>query len=770
MISYLLHSSLLISGFLFCYHFILSKETFFSANRWVLLIGLFLSFVLPLISIPESWSLSHVINERSSSATSYESAAISDLGRIHDSVLRKQHMEDEVRMELRATEEVSPAELSTLSSLPLVIDWTGVLYRVYLIGLMLFILLFLMQVGRIIYFIVTGKSKRTGSYILIEHPGLSSSFSFINMIFIRPHSFDDVTYRQIIDHEAVHVQDRHSYDMLLAELLLIVQWYNPFAWMYKKAIENNLEFITDHQMIHRGVDAQQYQMSLVRVAIPSHTLSLVNNYNQSFLKKRIIMMNAQKSSLRNSWKYLLLFPLAGLSMSCLNNVKAQNEPPAPPPPPAAVSAPVPPPPPAAPPVTPSRDSRTTIPAPPSPPAPASPRAPEAPKVPRKGSNIAMHINGHNDVDVSSGTWSAENRANQVCFEFDAGKKNHQWQWSDCWTQAEFGDISKLSSGPITITREAGVLSLNGKYSNGKVSGEFKFTPSEKFQSIVKSAAKDALSDATMIHLFISDFNMAYMNYLASTGMALSGEGIVALVVHDVRMEECKGYIEQLKSAGLTTNDLDDLVKFKIHGIDANYISDLKKAGIKDLTVESILMLSIHDVDIDYLTAIEQSGLKNLSTEEITQYAIHDVDPATIKGFKESGMKDLSTQDMIQFAIHDIDIDYLRAFDKEDMKSLTKDELIQYAIHDVEPKYIVDMKKLGFKSLSNGDIIQCHIHDVNPSEVKNIMDLGFRNESFREFIDLSIHGITSDDIKKVMAAGHKNKSLREYRDMIISSQY
>lgn len=775
MINYLLHSSLLIMGFYVCYQWLLSKETFFTANRWVLLMGILLSFVLPFVSIPESWSINHAFDKSASLiqsdrvSSTYQSISYNaTTGTQHSKIIdcEVSYMDAD---EMLITEESIYAD-SAFSTAFANVDWIAVGLRIYFLGLLFFVILFLIQLGRIAYFIWTGHIKKIGTHRLIEHPRLSTSFSFANMIFIQSHCYDQMTYNQILDHEAVHIKDRHSYDMLIAELLLILQWYNPFAWMYKKAVENNLEFITDHQMIHRGIDAQQYQMSLVRVAIPLHTLSLVNNYNQSFLKKRIIMMNAQKSSLRNSWKYLILFPMVGLSMSCLNNVNAQNEPPAPPAPPTPVVAPMAPSPPEAP-TSPSKTNKVgQPPAPPQPPAPIAPPVPPRIHAVPKAPKPMMHFNGGDEVDVTKGKWHAENDGDKVCFELEAGKSNHQWQWSECWKKSQFGDLSKLATGPIIITRDAGTITLSGKYLNGEASGDFNFSPSSSFKNAVKNADKEEISDAIMMHLFISDFSNEYLNYLVGSGLRLTDGGIVALAIHEVSMAECKNYISQLKNIGLNTTDVEDIVKFKIHDVDVNYIKDLKSAGITDLSVENIMMLSIHDVDVDYLRELDKAGLKNLSTEEIAQFAIHGIDVDNIKSFIESGLKDLSTEDIIQFAIHDIDADYLKSFERSDIQKLTKDELIRFAIHDVEPRYILDLRRLGFKNISNEDIIECHIHDVNPAEMQAVIDLGFKNASIRDFIDLSIHGISARDIKKMIDTGHKNKSLTEYRDMIISNQY
>src|SRR4029079_12241467 len=108
----------------------------------------------------------------------------------------------------------------------------------------------------------------------------------------------------------------------------VFQWFNPFAWIYRKEIENNLEFLTDDQLTQKEkVDKQRYQLSLLKVSAPHFPLSLTNNYNQSILKKRIAMMNTKRSNLHTAWKYFFLMPVLAFLACLLNEPMAygQNE-------------------------------------------------------------------------------------------------------------------------------------------------------------------------------------------------------------------------------------------------------------------------------------------------------------------------------------------------------------------------------------------------------------------------------------------------------------
>jgi len=129
----------------------------------------------------------------------------------------------------------------------------------------------------------------------------------------------------ILEHEKLHVAQAHTLDKVLAEMVVVALWFNPFAWMMRTAITKNLEYLTDAEMLDAGTDATSYQLSLVKVSVPEYALSFSTNYNESFLKSRVMMMNSKKSSASSSWKYLLLLPILLLSVLSLNATRVDMQ-------------------------------------------------------------------------------------------------------------------------------------------------------------------------------------------------------------------------------------------------------------------------------------------------------------------------------------------------------------------------------------------------------------------------------------------------------------
>lgn len=138
--------------------------------------------------------------------------------------------------------------------------------------------------------------------------GDSGPFSFWKSIYVNPANHSPSDLKSILLHEQVHINEWHTLDILLAELSTIFYWFNPGIWLIKKAIRENIEFITDRKILNKGIDSKQYQYSLVNVSFSTSSNTIVNHFNISTIKKRIIMMNAKRSSKVTLSRYAFLVP------------------------------------------------------------------------------------------------------------------------------------------------------------------------------------------------------------------------------------------------------------------------------------------------------------------------------------------------------------------------------------------------------------------------------------------------------------------------------
>jgi len=143
-------------------------------------------------------------------------------------------------------------------------------------------------------------------------------FSFGKSVFINSNLHTEDELREIVRHEFVHVRQNHTIDIIWAELLCIINWYNPFAWLLKTSIRQNLEFIADNKVVENGIDKKQYQYLLLKV-IGNNQYSIATKFNFSSLKKRIAMMNKLKSAKRQLLRMLFLLPATAVLLLAFRN-------------------------------------------------------------------------------------------------------------------------------------------------------------------------------------------------------------------------------------------------------------------------------------------------------------------------------------------------------------------------------------------------------------------------------------------------------------------
>jgi len=139
--------------------------------------------------------------------------------------------------------------------------------------------------------------------------GEVSPFSFWQTVYVNPGMHAENELKTILAHEQVHVKEWHTLDIILAEISVVFYWFNPGVWLMKKAIKENIEFITDARMVKKGIDKKAYQYSLLGIGNLENSISLVNHFNLSDLKKRIKMMNARRSSPKKLLLYVLILPV-----------------------------------------------------------------------------------------------------------------------------------------------------------------------------------------------------------------------------------------------------------------------------------------------------------------------------------------------------------------------------------------------------------------------------------------------------------------------------
>lgn len=203
----------------------------------------------------------------------------------------------------------------------------------------------IVKLGSIIKLLIQAKTiQKTPPKLLLSN-AVKGPFSFLNTIVFPTHLYRSEAYELMLTHEKIHVKQWHSLDILLTNFLLVMAWWNPFLWAYRKTVVENLEFLTDQLTVAATKDLKTYQYILLKQTVPLDHLSLVHPFYHSFLKKRIMMLNHENNK-KSPWASVLLAPLlVGFVFAFNTEVVAQIAPPPPPTSPKALDTIPPPPPP-----------------------------------------------------------------------------------------------------------------------------------------------------------------------------------------------------------------------------------------------------------------------------------------------------------------------------------------------------------------------------------------------------------------------------------------
>jgi murein DD-endopeptidase MepM/ murein hydrolase activator NlpD len=151
------------------------------------------------------------------------------------------------------------------------------------------------------------KNRGKYHYVLIDQH--QSTHSFFNYIFVHKSEFQKKRMKDVLLHEQIHADQGYSVDLLFIGFLSILQWFNPFIYLFKRALVETHEFQADQAVIRQGIDQNQYQRLLLEHARSVVMTGLTSSFNQSIIKNRLKMMNKIKSSNKAIIKYLMVFPV-----------------------------------------------------------------------------------------------------------------------------------------------------------------------------------------------------------------------------------------------------------------------------------------------------------------------------------------------------------------------------------------------------------------------------------------------------------------------------
>lgn len=286
MLAYFLKVNVAIVLFYAFYRLFFYKDTFFGWRRTALLCFFAVSAAVPLLNI-QTW-----ITEQE------PMVAMADL---YASV---------VLPELTIGTEAAPTDWKSILS-----EYANIAYWGIVALLMIRLI---MQLAGIIRLTCRCRKIQIGNTSIHLLPKADGPFSFFHWIFIHPSSHTEEEFNEILTHEQTHARQWHSIDVIISELVCIFCWCNPFAWLMKREIRTNLEYMADARVLENGYDSKTYQYHLLGLSHQKAAVTIYNSFNVLPLKKRIKMMNKKRTKEIGRTKYLMFLPLAALLMIVSN--------------------------------------------------------------------------------------------------------------------------------------------------------------------------------------------------------------------------------------------------------------------------------------------------------------------------------------------------------------------------------------------------------------------------------------------------------------------
>ena len=748
---YVINVALILAACLAFYKLLLRRETFYKVNRYMLVICLAISFSLPLLQVPAEFSFRKNVN-RGSLIVNNEKSAINGQQSTGNSNQQQSNTTPQT-----ATDSLQPINDSQQPAVKdekqAVLKFSFVklmswLFWIYWFGVAVFGVSFLFQMVLLLWRAYRNPAIIDGKYRIVEVSGDKAPCSFGNNIFINPEKYDWDTYNQILLHEKIHIREKHTLDILIAELVLIFQWFNPFAWIYRREIESNLEFLTDDQLMQKEkVDKQSYQLSLMKVSAPHFPLSLTTNYNQSILKKRIAMMNTKRSNLHTAWKYFFLLPVFAL-LACLLNEPAAR----------------------------AQDNQKNV-------------KNEKGEKDDKNNKHGMETEGY---------WFAVIKDDKVNIRFSDEKMENDFDSKHSYSGetfklSELGSLPKGTSGTFNITREAGTMQMTGRFEGNTGMGTYKFVADKAYVDYMNKELKETLDDDDQMAFFFINIKKEFLTMLRSEGYKdVTKDDLIPVAALGID----KAYISSIRNAGFKDVSLEKLVPLKALGIDEKYIKDIR-SEYKDISTDQLVSFKAQGIDKEYISKVRQMkgdkgdkadkdddaddivsfkalnitpefansfkavGLTNIPNEQLVSFKAVGVTPEYVKSWYDLGFKNIDAEDFVGMKAQNVTPEFMKSFIDLGYKSVKTEDLVAFKALGITPEYIKSFEAAGYKINDLDNVTGLKAQGITPEFIKSFESVGFKNIDLDEIVAVKAVGVTPEYIKEMRSKGFNYDKLQKY---------
>jgi hypothetical protein len=265
--------------------------------------------------------------------------------------------------------------------------------------------------------------------------------------------------------------------------------------------------------------------------------------------------------------------------------------------------------------------------------------------------------------------------------------------------------STAANVQFALSRPAGIISFEGRFSNGNGAGNFKFAPSEPFVRDMASLGYTEFKDDDLLMFATTEFSPRTVRDLRALGYQPDQKEIKEVAIFRIDANAIKEYA----SLGYPNLSLRELVNFRVGNIDAAYIKGMRQLGYTDVPAQKLANLAILGVTPAYVRELQAAGLTNLTPKETEQLRIGNITVTKINEYKRLGY------------------------------SLSARELSDFGIHGVTPKTIEELRAMGYTNLTAHQLIEMRIFGVTPDYIRKVEASGYKAVPVDKLIKLRMSG-------------------------------
>ena len=432
------------------------------------------------------------------------------------------------------------------------------------------------------------------------------------------------------------------------------------------------------------------------------------------------MMNAKKSNINTTWKYLFIAPILILFMCILNE-----------------------------PIASARPSAIAV-------------------AKKAGAGNALHAF---KALENEGNWFATIKGNTVNIRFQQeSAKNENDGNNTTFQLAEFNNLPRENDGAFELVREAGTMHFQGKFTGNMGMGTYKFSPDKSYTANLTKEGIKLDDDDDVLVFFMIDIKKSYVGMLKRQGFSnVTKDDLIPLAA--LKVDE--SFIRSIKSSGLTEVSLQNLIPLKALGVDQAYIADIRKSGYKDLSVDQIISLKAQGIDGKFLKSsmeaakvsrVNSNTVESPEQEEQTERVERPEKPAINENInhKKSANKDQrsSWENIIAMKVLNVDADYRNSF-KQVGFNVPDEELIAMKSLGVTADFVKNIKAAGFTKITSDEVISMKALGLTPEEIKAYQSLGFKDITVDDVIAAKATGVTPAYISSMKKQGYNFGHVDKY---------